>query len=184
LPYEITLPDETTTEQVYPNSLDNMRTQVIDVVGQISNNVPMPLWMTSKQTDGTVLGYTPAWVMAYTLPNRSNEIAYYFGQLFQGNLNAIDFEVDRYIIDAALSRNWNPTGSYVSGNNADPENDITVGPGTWDPAPATITTFDVDSGDPTTFDTSSLQFIDPVDMYNPSDDYDKYLVFPKANILV
>ncbi len=184
LPYQITLPDDTTTQQVYPNSLDNMRDQVIDVVGQISNNVPMPLWMTSKQTNGTVLGYTPAWVLAYTLPTRSNEIAYYFGQLFEGNLNAIDFKVDRYIIDEALSRNWNPTGSYVSGNNADPENDITVGPGTWDPSPATITTFDIASGDQTIFDVDSMQFIDPVDMYNPADDYDKYLVFPKANILV
>ena len=94
LPYEITLPDDTTTQQVYPNSLDNMRDQVIDVVGQISNNVPMPLWMTSKQTNGTVLGYTPAWVLAYTLPNHSNEIAYYFGQLFEGNLNTIDFKVE------------------------------------------------------------------------------------------
>ena len=36
----------------------------------------------------------------------------------------------------------------------------------------------------TTFDEGSLQFIAPVDMYNPTDTYDKYLVFPKSNILV
>ena len=35
----------------------------------------------------------------------------------------------------------------------------------------------------TTFDQRSLQFIEPVDMYNPTDEYDKYLVFPKTNIL-
>lgn len=166
LPYPITLPDDTTTEQVYPNSLDNMRNQVIDVVGQISNNVPLPLWMTSKQTDGSVLGYTPAWVMAYTLPGYSNEMVYYFNQLFTGNLNTVDFEVDRYVLDSALSHNWNPDTGH------------------WDPYPATMTTFDLDSGDETVFDADSLQFIDPVDMYDPTDEYDKYLVFPKTNILV
>jgi hypothetical protein len=36
----------------------------------------------------------------------------------------------------------------------------------------------------TTFDTASLQFIAPVDMYTTSDALDKYLVFPKTNILV
>jgi hypothetical protein len=37
--------------------------------------------------------------------------------------------------------------------------------------------------DETTFDQGSLQFIEPVDMYNTTDQYDKYLVFPKTNIL-
>jgi len=36
----------------------------------------------------------------------------------------------------------------------------------------------------TTFDGGSMAFIQPVDMYDPTDRYDKYLVFPKANILV
>ena len=35
----------------------------------------------------------------------------------------------------------------------------------------------------TTFDHNSVQWIDPVDMYDPTDAYDKYLVFPKVNIL-
>jgi hypothetical protein len=39
-------------------------------------------------------------------------------------------------------------------------------------------------GNETTFDEASMQFIAPVDMYNTSDALDKYLVFPKANILV
>jgi hypothetical protein len=41
---------------------------------------------------------------------------------------------------------------------------------------------DVETG--TTFDEGSMQFIDPVDMYDPGEEYDKYLVFPKRNILV
>ena len=44
LPYAITDPGDGSTEltQVYPNSLINMRDQVIDVVGQISTK--LPLW--------------------------------------------------------------------------------------------------------------------------------------------
>lgn len=107
LPYVITDPADGSTQltQVYPNSLVNMRDQVIDVVGQISTK--LPLWMTSQQTDGRVLGFTPAWVMCYTKPGRSQQIAYYVQTQFQGHLNAVDFKVDRYILDHTLSRNWN-----------------------------------------------------------------------------
>jgi hypothetical protein len=35
----------------------------------------------------------------------------------------------------------------------------------------------------TTFDQGSVEFIEPVDMYNPGETNDKYLVFPKTNIL-
>jgi hypothetical protein len=38
--------------------------------------------------------------------------------------------------------------------------------------------------DETTFDQGSMAFEAPLDMYDPTDRYDKYLVFPKANILV
>jgi len=107
LPYTITDPADGSTQltQVYPNSLVNMRDQVIDVVGQISTK--LPLWMTSQQTDGRVLGFTPAWVMCYTKPGRSRQIAYYVQTQFQGHLNAVDFKVDRYVMDRTLSRNWN-----------------------------------------------------------------------------
>jgi len=105
LPYSITLDDGTVVTEVYPNSLVNMRDQVIDVVGQISTE--LPLWMTSKQTDGRVLGFTPAWVICYTNPGRSSQIAYYLSQ-YGLNLNQIDFKVDRYEVDAALSQNWDP----------------------------------------------------------------------------
>jgi len=36
----------------------------------------------------------------------------------------------------------------------------------------------------TTFDQGSMAFEVPLDMYDPTDRYDKYLVFPKANVLV
>jgi hypothetical protein len=89
---------------VYPNSLINMRDQVIDVVGQISDK--LPLWMTSKQSNGSVLGFTPSWVICYTNPGRSQQIAYYMDLYFGQRLNLIDFKVDRYVLDTAMSRNW------------------------------------------------------------------------------
>ena len=47
----------------------------------------------------------------------------------------------------------------------------------WIDVPASNTT-------ETIFDGGSIAFNEPVDMYNPTDRDDKYLVFPKANILV
>ena len=106
LPYAITDPADGSTEltQVYPNSLINMRDQVIDVVGQISTK--LPLWMTSNQTNGRVLGFTPSWVICYTQPGRSAQIAYYIQQYFAQQLNFVNFKVDRYVLDRTLSKNW------------------------------------------------------------------------------
>lgn len=278
LPYDIIDPADGSTQlaQVYPNSLVNMRDQVIDVVGQLSTK--LPLWMTSKQVNGRVLGFTPAWVMCYTKPGRSKQIAYYIETQFEGNLNSIDFKVDRYVLDATLSRNWDTTiqnwtpepslttfdfvphyevlglvigldgssleyqqiahvpngtgginyeigdvivvsGSQVGG--VDVFNDITITVqdvdtdgsitivnvqgqavitlaigtmynnitgtntiGTGSGATFSFIVSDSPESVSTTFDGGSLQFETPVDMYNPSDRIDKYLVFPKTNILV
>ena len=161
LPYQVTDPADplSTVSQVYPNSLQNMRDQVADVVGLISNDVPLPAWMTSTQSNGRVLGFTRAWVIAYTNPGRSKEIAYYISSKFDGHLNRIDFDVDRYILDAKLSRNWNNDGTYISGNNPPPgpEGNLAVGPGIWNPYPATLTTFDIYSVEP-------YKYIGPVDI--------------------
>lgn len=108
LPYTIIDPADGSSQvtQVYPNSLINMRDQVIDVVGQISTKLPR--WMTSKQTNGRVLGFTPSWVVCYTQPGRSAQIAYYIQQYFARQLNSVDFKIDRYVLDRTLSQNWDP----------------------------------------------------------------------------
>ena len=108
LPYTIIDPADGSSQitQVYPNSLINMRDQVIDVVGQISTK--LPIWMTSKQTNGRVLGFTPSWVICYTQPGRSAQIAYYIQEYFAKQLNSVDFKVDRYVLDRTLSENWDP----------------------------------------------------------------------------
>jgi hypothetical protein len=109
LPYAIVDPADGSTQltQVYPNSLDNMRDQVIDTVGQISTG--LPLWMTSKQANGRVLGFTPAWVIAYVNPGRGAQVAYYLATQFGEQLNKVDFKVDRYILDRSLTINWDTT---------------------------------------------------------------------------
>jgi hypothetical protein len=137
LPYAITNPftGEITT-QVYPNSLVNMRDQVIDVVGQQSTR--LPLWMTSRQPNGRILGFTPAWVLCYTNPGKSKQIAYYLNTQFGERLNLVDFKVDRYILDRELSRNWDTATQ------------------SWTPA-ATLTTFD-------RFNTAGNTFIGTVDI--------------------
>jgi hypothetical protein len=126
LPYPINAGDSTEISTVYPNSLPNMRDQVIDVVGQISNL--LPLWMLSKQKDGRVLGFTPAWVIAYCNPGCSGQVAYNIRTQFGQQLNLVDFEVDRYELDRLLSINWDPIADSSSG--------------AWVP-PAAETTFDL-----------------------------------------
>jgi hypothetical protein len=259
LPYPINKDDSTEIATVYPNSLINMRDQVIDTVGQISN--VLPLWMTSTQSTGDVLGFTPAWVIAYAKPGKGKQIAYYIGQDFASQLNVIDYEVDRYELDRLLSHNWDPVtdawvpppaettfdinnhyqlpepndssfvfvggvgyevgdeirilGTQVGGSA--PRNNITIRVNTVDEFGTIISAFatgtaplfsagdiyynvagtnitgsgtgatwdiQVVPGEQTVFDGNSLKFIAPVDMYSNTQVYDKYLVFPRRNILV
>lgn len=107
LPYPVNAGTANQINTVFPASLENMRNQVIDTVGQISPLLPR--WMLSPQTDCRVLGFTPAWVIAYVLPGQSGQIAYNISTQFGTQLNLVDFKVDRYEIDRALTYNWNST---------------------------------------------------------------------------
>jgi hypothetical protein len=258
LPYPVNAGDSTEITTVYPNSLPNMRDQVIDVVGQISNL--LPLWMLSKQKDGRVLGFTPAWVIAYCNPGGSGQVAYNIRTQFGQQLNLVDFEVDRYELDRLLSINWDPIADSSSGawvppaaettfdlvlhyevtafvnagfgyvigdrililgsalGGQDVLNDVTITVQDIEPVTGAITiinlsgtaplfssgetfsavsgtniigsgsnaSFDfvVGSGETTIFDATSMRFEAPVDIYTDTDAFDKYLVFPRRNILV
>jgi hypothetical protein len=107
---------------VYPNSLTNMQNRVINTVGQISP--ALPLWMTSKQSDGRVLGFTPAWVIAYVKPGESSRVAYNIRTQFGNQLNLIDYKIDRYELDRSQTYNWDSETEQ------------------WIPTPALVTTFD------------------------------------------
>jgi hypothetical protein len=198
LPYEVDTALNGSTQTVYPNSLDNMRTQVIDTVGQVSN--VLPRWMLSKQADGSVLGFTPAWVIAYTVPGQSGQIAYNIETQFGlDQLNLIDFEVDRYELDNLLTKNWDrdlqqwtphPPTVTVFDFAHDPPNTTWINSLTpqlilpWINNSGVVTEWSYATPPGTTFDQGSLQFIEPVDMYSNSNEYDQYLVFPRRNVIV
>ena len=198
LPFTIGGPDSTEITTVYPNSLINMRDQVIDTVGQISPLLPP--WMTSQQADGRVLGFVPAWVIAYVNPGQGARVVYNIREQFGTQLNQVDFKVDRYEIDRRMTFAWEPySDSTISGE--------------WIPAPPAATTFDLTPSDiqwlntssaavvwtnnnsvtvewinpnvgtPTIFDGGATVFINPADTVTNTDQYDKYLVFPRVNIL-
>ena len=101
-------------DYVYPNSLDNMRSRIISNIGQYGEI--LPLWMKSKQLDGRVLGFTPAWVIAYAKPGKSDQIKYYIDNYYTKTLNSIDFESDRYVIDKSHLQNWdNVNDDWITG---------------------------------------------------------------------
>jgi hypothetical protein len=127
LPYPINEADSTEIDIVYPNSLINMRDQVIDTVGQVGTILPR--WMTSKQKNGRVLGFVPAWVICYAKPGKGDQILYYIKEKFGQQLNTIDFKVDRYELDRLLSYNWDPIADSTQG--------------AWIPSPPESTTFDI-----------------------------------------
>jgi len=128
---------------LYPNSLPNMRQQVVDELGQTQNYEILPLWMTSQQRSGSTLGFTPAWVIAYckpgvtTLPD-GTEVSYaqYIQYQIQNNwinapgelqtLNTINFKIDRFSVNKSATYNYdtylNPP-AWTSLPSADPTPD-------------------------------------------------------------
>jgi hypothetical protein len=113
---------------VYPNSLPNMRQQVVDELGQTENYEILPLWMTSQQRSGSTLGFTPAWVIAYckpgltTLPDGTSvSYAQYIQYQIKNNwttisgkqqtLNTINFKIDRFSVNKSATYNYD---NYLS----------------------------------------------------------------------
>ena len=147
-------------ETVYPNSLPNMRLQVEDVLGDQNAIGILPDWMSSQQKNGSTLGFTPAWVIAYclpgltTLPNgTTGTYAQYIQYQIQNNwlnpvgelqtLNTINFKIDRFTVDKSNTYDYNTT----------------VNPHVW----------------------TSLPSATPA--ANPKNEYDFYVLFPQETIL-
>jgi hypothetical protein len=103
------------TRLLYPNSLPNMRQQIYDQLGQINDSSLLPAWMTSQQADGNIVGYTPAWVIAYCKPGRGAVVKERIERLWNHKTNQIDFDVDRFEVDRSKTYNYNgiPVGSVV-----------------------------------------------------------------------
>ena len=107
--------NSTYLSSLYPNSLKNMREQVISNIGQVYDYRLLPLWMTSQQANGSTLGYTQAWVICYTLPGKSEIIKNNIETMWKRpegipyKLNEINFEVDRFTVNKSTTYNYNLT---------------------------------------------------------------------------
>ena len=114
---------------VYPNSFPNMASRVADNIGYENRSI-LPTWMTSRQTNGTVLGFTRAMVLTYTIPGKSEEIAYRIRQV-QDAFKLIDFTIDRYEWDSVLSVNYEKNPAVGTGNiTANTQSNVVLGSGT------------------------------------------------------
>ena len=114
------------TGNVYPNSFQNMQSVISSNLGY-ANQGALPNWMTAPQANQKVLGFTRCIILAYTIPNASALIAYRLkanGIVF----NSIDFVVDRYDLDNALTTNYTITSnSFVKGSLTTFDRTIKIG---------------------------------------------------------
>lgn len=91
---------------LYPNSLENMRKRVQQDLGVDNNFNLLPLWMTSQQADGNTLGFTPAWVIAYTKPGMAETIKSNIENNWPYKLNVINFNIDRFTVDKVMTYDY------------------------------------------------------------------------------
>jgi hypothetical protein len=112
---------------VYPNALTAMRSQIKDTLGFVDREV-LPLWMTSKQENGKISYWTPAMVLTYLKPGKGKQAKFLLNKLFDFDLKDISFEVDRYIWDCNLSKNYNAiTNTYLDSSLTTFDADIRQG---------------------------------------------------------
>jgi hypothetical protein len=108
---------DTYTDRIYPASFQNMRKQIASVLKENYDSRLLPKWMSSQQRDGNVLGYVQAWVICYTLPNRSETIANNIKNNWGHKLNEIYFVLDRYTIDKSNTFDYNKNLATPSWEN-------------------------------------------------------------------
>jgi len=96
-----------TIRYLNPESLPNMRNDLVTAIGQGAELEVLPRWMISQQSDGNIIGYKPVWIICYTLPGMASTIQKNIINNWPHRLNEIDFTIDRYIIDKSHSYNYN-----------------------------------------------------------------------------
>lgn len=103
------------TSVVYPNSLINMRQQIVDILGQEQNTNIFPLWMTTQQLNGSSLGYVPAWVICYTKPGYAETVKNNINNNWKDivgrplALNLINFKIDRFTVNKSMTYDYDTT---------------------------------------------------------------------------
>jgi len=104
--------DVTKEYQIFPNTFDAMQESIQEVIGNYDYDT-IPLWMSSKQEDGTVLGFRYAVVIAYVKPGLAKKVKLRIER--NGfDFKKLDFVADRLIWDNNMSEVWNlETSAYV-----------------------------------------------------------------------
>ena len=100
---------------VYPNSLLNMRENLRETL-TLSVKEPLPRWMTSKQEDGRILGWTPSVVVAYVKAGEGRKVVFNLNRINSVDIKSVSFDTDRYIWDTNLSKNYNTTTNTYEGS--------------------------------------------------------------------
>ena len=117
---------------VYPNSLTNMRNQLIKEIG-LSVREVLPKWMSNRQVDGSIIGWKPVVILAYVKPGTGDRILFNLNRRTDLDQKLISFDVDRYIWDNNLSKNYNATtNGYTESNETTFDIDIPFASGTPD----------------------------------------------------
>lgn len=97
---------------VYPNSLVNMRNQLINEIG-FRTREELPLWMSSRQEDGNIIGWKSVVVLSYLKPGTGEKALFNLKRLSTVDIKLVDLDFDRYIIDNNMSKNYNSeTGEW------------------------------------------------------------------------
>lgn len=112
---------------VYPNGLMAMRKQIRDSIGYVEREI-LPSWMTSKQRDGRITYWVPGAVLAYLKPGFGDQVKFYLDRVEGFDFKDISFEVDRYIWDNNLSKNFDiETGKFFPSQATTFDQDIRTG---------------------------------------------------------
>ena len=187
-------------QTLYPNNLTDMRKRIFNYLGQ--ENKSLPDWMIAKQADGSVLGFTNACILAYVQPGTAKTIAFRIAN--RANLSWDDpdyfdfknqtFVTDRYIWDTDLLENYDKTQNKFLTSDLTTFDAFSL---RYQPTVAqdgSTLVYPYESvyvNDPNslpsakacTFDKNSLRFIPYADVFAEPEERDKYLMFPKRNIL-
>jgi hypothetical protein len=100
---------------IYPNSFKNMRATLKTNVGEVvSEAKSLPSWMSTEQTDGSILQHKLAVPLVYVEPGNAERIKFLINRS-KFNPNKFLFEVDRYEWDTDLTQSFNiDTGYYAA----------------------------------------------------------------------
>ena len=112
-----TTASQTYTTQLYPASTTNMRTEMLSKLKYNGDQNLLPLWMTTQQQNGNTLGFIQAWVICYTLPDKSATVKNLIDTSWEYKLNLIDFSIDRFIVDKSATFDFDTNSPIPSWTN-------------------------------------------------------------------